>query len=170
MQIIVHSYLSKHYEIATSEVGNDGIYLKSDTREHRIPTYGDKLVKELVTIFCLEAEELKSYINVWAISIKKDVDLEFYWKTQEEIAFPLLGRVVSSLISQDIVAVQPMAAPNPQLLFMDYQYSGNTPNRNGRTYDRQDMNDAIRRWENVINNMGELNHPNNFLDFLGNVE
>jgi hypothetical protein len=24
--------------------------------------------------------------------------------------------------------------------------------------------------KNVINNMGELNHPNNFLDFLGNVE
>ena len=170
MQIIVQSYLSKHYEIATSEVGNDGIYLKSDTREHRIPTYGDKLVKELVTIFCLEDEVLKTYVNVWAISIKKDVDLEFYWKTQEELAFPHVSRIVSSLMANEIVAVQPMAAPNPQLLYMDYQYSGDTPNRNGRTYDRQDMDDTIRRWENVLGQMGGLNHPNNLTNLFGNIE
>jgi hypothetical protein len=53
---------------------------------------------------------------------------------------------------------------------MDYQYSGDTPNRNGRTYDRQDMDDTIRRWENVLGQMGGLDHPNNFPDFLGNVE
>jgi hypothetical protein len=138
MQNIVHSYLSKHYEIATSEVGNDGIYLKSDTREYRIPTYGDKLVKELVTIFCLEDSLLKTYIDVWAVSIKKDVDLEFYWKTQEEIAFPHVSRIISSLMANDIVAVQPMEATSGQLLYMDYQYSAGTPNINGRTYERRE--------------------------------
>jgi hypothetical protein len=170
MQIIVQSYLSKHYEIATSEVGNDGIYLKSDTREHRIPTYGDKLVKELVTIFCLEDGLLKTYIDDWAVSIKKDIDLEFYWKTQEEIAFPHISRVISSLMANDIVAVEPLAAPRGELLYMDYQYSAGTPNINGRVYDRQDMNDAIRRWENVIDRMGELDHPNNLTNLLGNIE
>jgi len=147
MQNIVHLYLLKHYEVATSEVGNDGIYLKSDTREHRIPTYGDKLVKELVTIFCLEDGLLKTYIDDWAVSIKNDIDLEFYWKTQEEIAL-LRG----------------------ESLYMDYQYSAGTPNINGRVYDRQDMNDAIRRWDNVINRIGGLHHPNNLTNSLGNLE
>ena len=170
MQNIVHLYLSKHYEIATSEVGNDGIYLKSDTREHRIPTYGDKLVKELVTIFCLEDGLLKTYIDDWAVSIKNDIDLEFYWKTQEEIAFPHISRVISSLMANDIVAVEPLAAPRGELLYMDYQYSAGTPNINGRVYDRQDMNDAIRRWDNVINRIGGLHHPNNLTNLLGNLE
>ena len=170
MQNIVHSYLSKHYEVATSEVGNDGIYLKSDTREHRIPTYGDKLVKELVTIFCLEDGLLKTYIDVWAVSIKKDIDLEFYWKTQEEIAFPHITRVISSLMANDIVAVEPLAEPRGELLYMDYQYSAGTPNINGRVYDRQNMNDAIRRWDNAINRIGELDHPNNFTNLFGNLE
>lgn len=160
MQDIVCSYLTKHYEIATSEVGNDGIYLKSDTNKHRIPVYGDKLLKELIIIFSLEDDLLKSYTDTWAISIKSDINLEFYWKTQEEFTFPHVSRVISSLISNGLVPVQPMSSPNPQSLFLDYQYSGNTPNGNGRVYERQVMDDVVARWEIV------LNHPNIFPDFI----
>jgi hypothetical protein len=86
----------------------------------------------------LEDSLLKTYIDVWAVSIKKDVDLEFYWKTQEEIAFPHVSRIISSLMANDIVAVQPMEAPSGELLYMDYQYSAGTPNINGRTYERRE--------------------------------
>jgi hypothetical protein len=34
----------------------------------------------------------------------------------------------------------------------------------------KDVNDTIRRWENVIERMGELDHPNNLPKLFGNVE
>lgn len=81
MQNIVQSYLFRHYEVYTSEVGNDGIYLIDDPKpkNKRAPVYGDKLLKELITIFCLEEDVIKTWVEEWAVSIKPDVDLEFYW-------------------------------------------------------------------------------------------
>lgn len=118
MEIHVHSYLSRYFEISTSEIGNDGIYSIEDKREIRAPIYGDKLVSEVVIVFSIDADECKELINKWAVTIKPDINLEFYWATAEEIfegIFPLVQQVAARTIGLDLVAVQPLAAPSGQL-------------------------------------------------------
>ena len=124
---IVQSYLTRYYEIGTSEVGNDGIYSLTDTRKHRAPIYGDRLIEELVTIFCYSEELIKDYIVGWAVSIKSDINLDFYWATEPDIfGMPLVQRVESRTLGMDLVPVQPMEGPNPVLMYHDYIYSADT--------------------------------------------
>jgi len=137
MQDIIQRYLNKFYTIKTSEVGNDGIYLIADTREFPVPVYSGKLLIELVTVFSFSDEILKGIIDIWSTSIKPDVDLEFYWKTNDEIIFPTVRRVTPTLISSELTSVQPMNQPRGYTFFMDYQYSADTANRNGRVYDEE---------------------------------
>jgi hypothetical protein len=175
MEIHVHSYLSRHFEIGTSEVGNDGIYSLEDKRKNRAPIYGNKLVTELVTVFAIAEDEGKNFINTWAVKINPKIDLEFYWATNEDIfegILPLVQRVAARTIGMDLVSVQPLAAPTGQLLYFDYAYTGvvetQTATTNNRVYEVAE-NDAGRRWDNIIQQLyenqqrfdGELNHPDN---------
>ena len=102
---LVQSYLTRRYDIKTSDAGNDGVYLKSDTRKNKAPYYHSKLLKELKVVFNLNDETAKLHVKVWATSQKKDVDLEFYWKE-----------------SIDIVSVQPMNGPTGMLFYLNYVY------------------------------------------------
>ena len=77
---LVQSYLTRRYDIKTSDAGNDGVYLKSDTRKNKAPYYHSKLIKEVKTVFNMNDETTKLHIIVWAKQQKKDVDLDFYWK------------------------------------------------------------------------------------------
>ena len=126
VKLIIQSYLSRHYEIQTSEVGNDGIYDKHDTRRHKGPIYGTHLTKDLTTIFGVAEDELIVCINDWALSVKPDVDLEFYWKTLESL-FPIAKRVAAQTVGLDLVSVQPMKAPTGLLFYLDYVHAGATP-------------------------------------------
>jgi hypothetical protein len=128
MQTYIQQYLSDYYYIKTSEVGNDGIYFINDDRRIPTPFNGSKLINEIVTIFCINEDDVKTYIETWAVSIKPDVDLEFYWKTMEDLfGFPMAHRIAAQTIGMDLVAVQPMSAPRGELLYMDYQYNNNEP-------------------------------------------
>lgn len=175
MEIHVHSYLSRYFEIGTSEVGNDGIYSLEDKRKNRGPIYWDKLVTELVTVFSIAEDEGKSFINSWAVKISPNVNLEFYWATNENIfegIFPIVQQVAARTIGMDLVAVQPLAAPTGLLFHMDYAYTGavetQTATTNNRVYEVAE-NDAGRRWDNIIQQLyenqqrfdGELDHPDN---------
>lgn len=165
MQNYIQQYLSDYYYVKTSEVGNDGIYSINEDRRIPTPFNGSKLIKEIVTIFGLQEDDVKPYIETWAVSIKPDIDLEFYWKTM------------------DLVAVQPISGPRVGLLYMDFQYGVDTAtgdsetvtattvvgrqgptNRNGRVYDeeiyRQSWGDIVQLYENQQNHIvGELDHP-----------
>lgn len=92
MLSIVQSYLSKHFELKTSDVGNDGIYFLCDIRIDKAPFYHTKLIKEISTIFGLPEDETITYINAWAHSINKKVNLEFYWKSNLDIFSPFDSR------------------------------------------------------------------------------
>ena len=128
MQTYIQQYLSDYYYIKTSEVGNDGIYFINDDRRIPTPFNGSKLINEIVTIFCVNEDDVKTYIETWAVSIKPDIDLEFYWKTMEDLfGFPMAHRIAAQTIGMDLVAVQPMSAPRGELLYMDYQYNNNEP-------------------------------------------
>lgn len=164
----VQSYLSDLYYISTSEVGNDGVYTLSDTRNFKSPVYGDKFLAELVDIFAYDEEATKSIVYEWAIKQKPDVDLTFFWSTKEQLfdgIFPIVQAVAARTIGLDLVSVQPMSGPTGQLFHMDYQYQ-NT----GHTQTHYEVadNDANTRFNNMIqqladnqNNyrLGELDHP-----------
>jgi len=148
MEKYVRLYLTRHYEINTSEIGNDGIYDKSDTRKLRPPVYFSKLLKELELLFNLSSEELIKIINEWAKDIKPDIDLEFYWSDFATF-FPLTTSVVSNTVSNELIAVQPMEMPsglinNLRRFYNNYEVSSDTPNRNGRIYS-DDLLDLINR-------------------------
>jgi len=85
MESIVHSYLSEHFEIKTSDVGNDGIYLKKDTRRDRAPYYHIIFLREVATIFGLDVKTIKKYTNAWSIVHKNDVNLRFYWLDPKDL-------------------------------------------------------------------------------------
>jgi len=152
MENLVRSYLTRHYYVGISDIGNDGIYELSDTRRHKAPIYAERLVNELSIIFFLDAEIVKKIINDWAVWIKGDIDLEFYWKTIEAF-FPLISNFVPNTFSNDLISVQPMDGPTGQLVYMDYIYSGNpSPNRNDmirRLHEEQE--DRIQREIHQIN-------------------
>jgi len=180
MQSYIQQYLSEYYYIKTSDVGNDGIYFINDDRRIPTPFNGSKLIKEIVTIFGLKEDDVKSYIESWAVSIKPDIDLEFYWKTMDDLfGFPITHRIAATTIGMDLVAVQPMDGPRGELLYMDFQYgvdtaTGNSEtvtatNRNGRVYDeeiyRQSWGDIVQLYENQENHIvGELDHPTPSID------
>jgi len=158
MDLIVQKYLSRYYYIKTSDVGNDGIYEKLDDRKRPSPFSSTKLLKEISVIFSLSEEEVKAYVTNWSVLIKTDVDLEFYWKTMDMI-MPMSVRIAAQTIGLDLVTVQPMATPVGELMFLDFQH-GDVPDRNGRVYDREVMDDAIMElYENQQQMLGELDHP-----------
>jgi hypothetical protein len=172
----IQSYLSSLYYISTSDVGNDGVYRLDDDRNFKSPVYGEVFLKELVDIFAYDEDYTKSIVNEWALKQKSNVDLTFFWTTKEllfEGIFPIVQGVAARTIGLDLVPVQPMSEltdtplPSGQLMYFDVQYSGDTPNQNGRIYEVAD-NDADIRFNNLIqqlvqnqNNymLGDLDHP-----------
>lgn len=178
MEKLVQQYLFQYYYIDTSEVGNDGIYYRLDENKWKSAHNGVKLINEIVTVFGLEDidDSVKIIINDWAATIKPDVDLEFYWKTMEDLfAFPITHRIAATTIGLDLVAVQPMDGPKGELLYMDFQYGVDTATgesqtvtattRNGRVYNeeiyRQSWGDMVAQLhENQQNHIvEELDHP-----------
>ena len=165
METYVQSYLSRHFYIKTSDVGNDGIYKKDDTRKFPAPYHNIHLLNELEVVFSLSQEILREYTDIWAIKQKPDVNLEFYW-SQLFSLLPLASRLAASTIGLDLVSVQPLEAPTGLLRYSDFIYSGDTTNINGRTYNT----DRLRQqWSQFIDEdgprprqswFGELNHPN----------
>lgn len=159
MQTIVQSYLKAHFELDTSQLENDGIYLIEDKREYRVPFYGSYLINELVIVFAIDDEDvLKSYVNAWAVSLKSNIDLEFYWTEEEAFLFPKAIRVDARLLATDLVSVQPMGAPSGKIRSFDIPKYGELveANKNGRVYPKEiwGLLDAQRHFIT-----GELNHP-----------
>ena len=157
MEKYVQQYLSSYYYIKTSEVGNDGIYYVNDDRRIPTPHSGSKLIKEIVTVFGLEDidDSVKIFINAWAATIKPDVDLEFYWKTMEDLfPFPMTHQIAATTIAMDLVAVQPMDGPRGELMYMGFQYDNNEPiaEVNITVNDRDDsiVYSTLNKWKDII--------------------
>lgn len=171
---LVHSYLTKNY-IVTKGVDGDYLVYYINTNPLEL-VYWFKLSTELTSIFSLDEEEIKLLVSHWAYSINEEANLKVYFETAP-LSFPSVTRVVASLMSNDLVSVQPMAAPRGELFYMDYQYSGDTPNRNGRVYSGETLN----RWNQALNQLiqnpendehirGVLNHNERNIRLFGNSE
>jgi hypothetical protein len=127
MEKFLYQYLTEYYHIKTSQIGNYGIYLKTDV--NKAPKNGLKLINEVKTVFYsdeCEDDLVKEMINQWAEIVCPEVDLSFYWKTNEDIfhdiiGFPVITRIAAQTIGLDLVSVQPMSAPVGKLLYFDYQ-------------------------------------------------
>jgi hypothetical protein len=84
MDMIIYTYLDSIYEIKTSDMGNDGIYPKINLFKHKAPIDKDDLLKELNFIFKISDDTSKKIIDIWSLNHKKDIDLDFYWKSIED--------------------------------------------------------------------------------------
>ena len=133
MKKFIYKQLDQQYEISTSSVGNDGIYLISTRGDiFRTPEYGNNIVKDIVTVFNVKEEEAKIHIHKWSVTKKHGVDLTFYWENNykgynlESINFPNVQRVFSQTLAQDLVSVQPMAMPTGHSFYLDYKYEKKT--------------------------------------------
>lgn len=128
MEKFIHKYLTQHYTILTSDIGNHGIYLKSDKSKYKAPFNGQKLLKELSTIFNVDEQTCKLIVQQWVMVGQNPflplVNLEFYWKTNEEIAFPEVLRVQAHTIAQELLEVKPMKPPSlgSNLMYFDMIY------------------------------------------------
>lgn len=128
MEKFIYSYLSENYYITSSEVGNYGIYQKGSDLRIPVPFNGDRLVKDVITVFGVNKDEAHRYIYEWSRLIEPDVDLTFYWRMADDfgnVVFPLIQRVAARTLSQDIVSVQPLSGPTGGLLYFDYSYDNN---------------------------------------------
>jgi hypothetical protein len=129
METFVYDYLTKNYYLDISDAGNDGIYLILDTRRFKAPTPSHKLLNDIMTIFALDIDTSKDIINLWAKSVNPDIDLEFYWKTTNDIfnsILPIIANLSASL-SDNLVRVEPLSSPSGNLLYMDVVYDSGTP-------------------------------------------
>ena len=160
MRPLILSYLTKNYELDVLQKKHVGIYPKVEDKVNRDLRYGSELLEELISIFYLEEEVLKDLVKYWA----KGNNLDFYW-TYKGITFPNVANITASLISHDLVSIQPMGAPQGHLFFMEPVFSGTTePNINERTYEVEE-NSLNQRWQNFLqimdnqNDYGELDHP-----------
>jgi hypothetical protein len=160
MEKHIHKYLSSEYFVKASNVGNDGIYSINDTNIYHFPVYGSKLIKELILLFYVDELMITKFINSWAVSQKPDVNLDWYWE-QKETLMPIAMKVMAQTVGLDLVAVVPMESPKIDLLYMDFAYSGETPNRNGRIYDSEVFRQQVAELANNQHYMmtGELDHP-----------
>lgn len=152
MEQLLHKYLSHHYFIDTSDVGNDGVYKKDDARRYKAPFYGNQLLDELNLIFNLEKGYLQSNVDKWALSIKEDVDLEWYW-SQENFFIPFSERIFATTFGQDLVGVQPMDAPSGQLFYLDYNYGTGSSETVAVNVHRGDNNGRIYNEETYRQNV-----------------
>lgn len=149
MELFIHKYLSNHYVVSTTEESgkkiqvfvNYGIYVKTDEKVKEF-RYVNHLIDELVSVFSISEVDTLSYICSWVEFVCPRCDLTWYWK-QEPPFFPHIKQVVSRTVAMDLVAVQPMSAPTGMLCYFDYVYSGDTPDINGRVYDKKAINKVI---------------------------
>lgn len=71
------------------------------------------------------------------------------------VALPLVRRVFSNLMANDIVSVQPMSQPTGNLFYLDYKYNdGNDSNADNSKYtmgtDPYQSSTEIIQWKNTI--------------------
>ncbi len=163
MENFIQEYLSLYYKIGSSQMGNAGVYHINDNPKYRAPESSEKVLKEISHVFYVSQEDAKNQLILWAITVDPEVDLEFYWKSINELLFPMATLVHARTIGMDLVTVQPMSAPRSELMYMDFVYG----NKNIQT------TDAVRQvWENQLNELvsvssralGEIDHPTDAID------
>lgn len=149
MKHIVQSYLTKHY-ILIDDAGHDSIGILS-TKNH---IYYTDLLEELISVFFLEKDIIKIFINDWAISFSSEINLDEYW-VDERPWFPQAVRVAASTLANELVSVQPMPAPTNMVFHIDTYTE--TPNKNGRIYSRDAWNTALDEYIQLHNDYEQEN-------------
>jgi hypothetical protein len=133
MEKLIRKYLNDNYYVDSdlSEIGISSwaifsIYTKG-VNVRKIE-YGEKLVKDLTTIFSVTELAVINEINIWA-----DKDLSWYWEQKkfpaifQGMAFPIVSRVFTQTLAQDLVPVKSMSAPKINLQYLDFVYGKKEP-------------------------------------------
>jgi hypothetical protein len=113
----IQSFLFKECRIIKNP---SGFFIVVNSHNNEILYWSD-LRQDLANIFSLEELTIKSIVIDWGKIISGHVfDLNDYFNLKKP-ELPTISRLISSLISNDLVPVQSMSAPNPNLLFLDIQ-------------------------------------------------
>jgi hypothetical protein len=165
MEKFIQEYLSIYYKLDYSSLGNAGVYDINEDSKYRAPKSNSWLIKEISQVFYIDEDYAKEQIELWAITIDPEVDLDFYWKSINEIFFPTINRVHARTISMDLVSVQPMSPPRANLSYANLSF-------NERPIQISD--DVRRVWESQLNELvgvssraiGEIDHPTDAIDAM----
>lgn len=124
-QMFVEKYLSKNFLIKKHKRKNCLF-----DKETNSVVYSNHLKEELKAIFSISDEEAVKYVEVWCLKnfnkrLSKYWGFIWYETDFREITFPIVRRVFSKILANDIVSVQPMNLPSGQLFFMDFNREEN---------------------------------------------
>jgi hypothetical protein len=164
----IYKYLSAHFVLKSGKIipqnRNTPYYYEVDNLR--------TLIEELSKVFGLTKKQLKYYIKGWALKQNRNFNFKEWWSPTPEpisnggfgaVVLPMVTRINSQLLGQDLVAVQPLEAPRGLLFYMDYQVGRvDEPNQNGRVYPREQFQNAIENAEETNRNErihGVLDHP-----------
>ena len=163
MEKFIQEYLSTYYKIDYSNLDNAGIYDINENSKYKAPKSSKNILKEISQVFYVSEDDAKIQVELWAITIDPEVDLDFYWKTINDLFFPIINRVHARTIGMELVSVQPMSEPKNGLVYANY-LPKEMP---------VEISDNIRQvWENQQNEIvgvssrvfGEMGHPTDAID------
>lgn len=148
MEKLIHQYLDENY--FPYKEGDDHYRIYHNDMEWEVlfeiqPTALNKVLRD---IYGVKFDEVKRYVYSWSIKYFPDIDLTKYWGRYIELdkyfgegtpihdevihggvdddfqnfQLPLVRRVYSTLIANELVSVQPMSMPTGLLHYIDYVY------------------------------------------------
>lgn len=126
MQTFIEKYLNKNFTVKRHERKNCIFYKSSDELAYPVD-----FIDELKTVLSISDEDVVKITIKWGLKTYGK-RLKQYWAIikpnpdWEGIAMPLVRRVFSRLVSDDIVPVQPMGGPTGQLFYYDYPATAST--------------------------------------------
>lgn len=148
MEKLIHQYLDENYFPYKEDNDHYRIYHNDMELEVLFEIQPTALNKTLKDIYGVHFEEVKLFVYTWSIKYFPDIDLTKYWGRFVELdkyfgegtpihneviygvadnnfdnfQFPVVRRVFSTLIANDLVSVQPLSAPKGILQYIDYVY------------------------------------------------
>jgi len=118
MVALVHSYLDKYYTLKIITDNGEASICKLLDNPERYSTYPNTLLKELNTVFSVNENDLKAWVNSWATIQQFDVDLTEWWKREE--FNPIRIDHITGEFELDLISIQPL--PTGLSIHFEYVY------------------------------------------------
>lgn len=149
MESYIHKYLTRHYELSSSEEASKklrlvityGIYpIHNESAWGRQEIHNVDLLDELEKVFGISELKAKAFVNNWAKSINKQVKLNEYWSKIKSL-MPMAMKVMAQTMAFDLLPVRPMDAPMAMgsIILDDL----NVPKKTPRIYSVDDIHKEI---------------------------
>ena len=120
MKKLIHRYLNENFYVK-------GNCLYSYNKKISYCLSSFTLIDELEKVFSMNKPQLKWFVKSWIHQQNKGFPFRSFWTPKptgfDNIAFPLVRRVFAQTVGQELVSVQPLAAPSGFLNYLDFETS-----------------------------------------------